>query len=379
MFKYIKKMEESFFELELIKNINTENKSNNFIISPIGLEIIISLCSNGAEGLTQQEMITLLQYENIEEVNSKSKEIISELKEVVKIANGILTKIKPKENFIIKGEEFEANIDLLKNYNSVNKWVKNKTSNKIDKIIDNISPDVMMVLLNAIYFEAFWKIKFDIHLTYFREFFNIDDSKVYIDLMFLNGELLNYYENEDIKAVKLDFDIKDNYINAIFILPKREDFLEQNINYIIDNLNNDTFYNIIDKLKDESSKTKVNFFIPKFFLEYEINLVQILKDMGMSKAFTKEAEFKGINDKLNLFVNQVLQKNYIKVNEEGTQAVSSTELEIILESYTEKDQTAKDFIANRPFLFIIRNDKCMKGHDIIFFSKICKLKKKVFD
>ena len=379
MFKYIKKMEESFFELELIKNINTENKSNNFIISPIGLEIIISLCSNGAEGLTQQEMITLLQYENIEEVNSKSKEIISELKEVVKIANGILTKIKPKENFIIKGEEFEANIDLLKNYNSVNKWVKNKTSNKIDKIIDNISPDVMMVLLNAIYFEAFWKIKFDIHLTYFREFFNIDDSKVYIDLMFLNGELLNYYENEDIKAVKLDYDIKDNYINAIFILPKREDFLEQNINYIIDNLNNDTFYNIIDKLKDENSKTKVNFFIPKFFLEYEINLVQILKDMGMSKAFTKEAEFKGINDKLNLFVNQVLQKNYIKVNEEGTQAVSSTELEIILESYTEKDQTAKDFIANRPFLFIIRNDKCMKGHDIIFFSKICKLKKKVFD
>ena len=379
MFKYIKKMEESFFELELIKNINTENKSNNFIISPIGLEIIISLCSNGAEGLTQQEMITLLQYENIEEVNSKSKEIISELKEVVKIANGILTKIKPKENFIIKGEEFEANIDLLKNYNSVNKWVKNKTSNKIDKIIDNISPDVMMVLLNAIYFEAFWKIKFDIHLTYFREFFNIDDSKVYIDLMFLNGELLNYYENEDIKAVKLDYDIKDNYINAIFILPKREDFLEQNINYIIDNLNNDTFYNIIDKLKDENSKTKVNFFIPKFFLEYEINLVQILKDMGMSKAFTKEAEFKGINDKLNLFVNQVLQKNYIKVNEEGTQAVSSTELEIILESYTEKDQTAKDFIANRPFLFIIRNDKCMKGHDIIFFSKICKLKKKVFN
>ena len=379
MFKYIKKMEESFFELELIKNINTENKSNNFIISPIGLEIIISLCSNGAEGLTQQEMITLLQYENIEEVNSKSKEIISELKEVVKIANGILTKIKPKENFIIKGEEFEANIDLLKNYNTVNKWVKNKTSNKIDKIIDNISPDVMMVLLNAIYFEAFWKIKFDIHLTYFREFFNIDDSKVYIDLMFLNGELLNYYENEDIKAVKLDYDIKDNYINAIFILPKREDFLEQNINYIIDNFNNDTFYNIIDKLKDENSKTKVNFFIPKFFLEYEINLVQILKDMGMSKAFTKEAEFKGINDKLNLFVNQVLQKNYIKVNEEGTQAVSSTELEIILESYTEKDQTAKDFIANRPFLFIIRNDKCMKGHDIIFFSKICKLKKKVFD
>ena len=91
-------------------------------------------------------------------------------------------------------------------------------------------------------------------------------------------------------------------------------------------MNNEIFDNIIEKLKDESSKTKVNFYMPRFEIEYEINFEKILKNLGMIKAFTKEAEFKGISEKLKLFVSQVLQKNYINVNEDGTQAASITEL-----------------------------------------------------
>ena len=369
--------ENSYFEIDLIKKINEENKLNNFVISPMGIELILSLCLNGANGETQQEIIKLLKHKTIEEVNLNSKNIISEINknEEIKIANGILTKIKAKDKFIktVK-EDYESNIVELKDYNNVNKWVENKTNKKINKIIDELSPDVMMVLLNAIYFEAFWKIKFDIHQTYFRDFFNIDGTKEYIKLMFLRGELLNYYEDDKVQAVKLDYDIKNNAINAIVILPKSEEFLEENINNIIDNINNEFFNNIIEKLKEEKSKTKVNFYMPTFEIDYKINLEKILKDLGMLKAFTKEAEFKGISDKLKLFVNQVLQKNYLNVNEEGTQAISITELEIMLESFVMKDETAKDFIANRPFIFILRNENCPKGRDIIFFSKVCKFK-----
>ena len=360
--------EESYFELDLVKKLNEENKTNNFVISPIGLEIILSLCLNGANGETQQEIIKLLKYKTIDEVNNNAKNIISELgkNEEVKMANGILTKIKAKDKFIkIVKEDYDANILELKDYNNVNKWVENKTKNKINKIIDNLSPDVMMVLLNAIYLEAFWKIKFDIHQSYFRDFSNIDGTKEYIKLMFLRGELLNYYEDNKVKAVKLDYNIKDNSLNAIIILPINEDFLEENINHLLDNMNNEIFDNIIEKLKDESSKTKVNFYMPRFEIEYEINFEKILKNLGMIKAFTKEAEFKGISEKLKLFVSQVLQKNYINVNEDGTQAASITELEIMLESFVTKDETAKDFIANRPFLFILRNESGIKGHDII--------------
>ena len=304
------------FEFELIKQLNSENQKENFVISPLGLELVLSLCSNGAEGTTQKEIINLLKYKNIEEVNNNAKEIMKELIEnkEIKLAMGILTKIHPKEKFKLKGKEYGANLEELKNYNNVNKWVMTKTNNKIKKIIENLSPDVVMVLLNAIYFEAFWKIKFDMNHTYNREFFNIDETKVYINLMFLRGTLLNYYENDDLKAVKLDYDIKDNSINAIVILPKREDYLEENINDLIKNMDNDLYQNIIDNLNNDNSKTKVNFYLPKFEMEYNNIFNEILKNLKMKKAFTKYAEFKGIIDKYELFINQILQKNYININ-----------------------------------------------------------------
>ena len=377
----IKKRKMENFEFELIKQLNSENQKENFVISPLGLELVLSLCSNGAEGTTQKEIINLLKYKNIEEVNNNAKEIMKKLSEnkEIKLAMGILTKIHPKEKFKLKGKEYGANLEELKNYNNVNKWVMTKTNNKIKKIIENLSPDVLMVLLNAIYFEAFWKIKFDMNHTYNREFFNIDETKVYINLMFLRGTLLNYYENDDLKAVKLDYDIKDNSINAIVILPKREDYLEENINDLIKNMDNDLYQNIIDNLNNDNSKTKVNFYLPKFEMEYNNNFNEILKNLKMKKAFTKDAEFKGITDKYELFINQILQKNYININEEGTQACTATELEIMLEGYLTKDETAKDFMANRPFIFIIRNEKCPKEHDIIFFTKVYKFDKNIYD
>ena len=371
-------MVESYFEFDFIKKLNMKNKTKNLLVSPLGIEIIISLCSNGAEGLTQEEMIKLLKYQTLDEVNSNANKIVNELDKdnVVKIANGILTKIHPNDKFIIFGRnEYKSNIEELKNYNNVNKWVMNKTNGKIKKIIDNLSPDVMMVLLNAIYFEAFWKKQFDINHTYSKEFYNFDNSKQYVDLMFLRGEKLSYYENDDIKAVKLEFNIPDNSINAIVILPKNDKFLEDSLNYIIEIFDENLFYNIVENLNKESSITKVNLYLPKFELEYDVNLNEVLKELGMKKAFEREAEFKGISNKLKLFINQIIQKNYININEKGTQACSASELEIMLESYLTKDETAKDFIANRPFLYILRNEKCPKGHDIIFFNKICNLKK----
>ena len=299
-------MSESYFQFELIKKLNIENKTNNFVISPLGIELIISLCSNGAEGTTQQQMIELLKHQTIDEVNNIAKKMLveSEKNEKVKIANGILTKINAEKNFFEKGtKDYEAKIEILEDYNTVNKWVNEKTNGKIKSIIENLSPDVMIVLLNAIYFEAFWKEKFNINHTYEKEFFNIDNTKIYINLMFLRGKHLNYYEDDNIKAIKLDYDIKDNSINAIAILPKNEDLLEKNMNELIENLNEEIFYKIVDKLNEENSKTKVNLYLPKFEIENNFNISEILKNLGMNKAFTKEAEFKGISTKLKLFIN----------------------------------------------------------------------------
>lgn len=107
-----------------------------------------------------------------------------------------------------------------------------------------------MILLNATYFEAFWKILFDPKENVYKEFFNLDDinNKVNLNMMFLSGELLNYYENDFIQSVKLNYEVKNDSINAIIILPKK------NIDFYFEHFNNKNYDEIIDGLKKEKKK-----------------------------------------------------------------------------------------------------------------------------
>ena len=367
-------------EIELIKKINEQNKEQNFTVSPIGLEIILSLLSNGAEGETQKEILQLLNYEDIDKANNSSKEIIDECQkndEVLKIASAILTKVKSKTTFITNAREnYDAMIDELKNFETINNWAKKKTKNTINKIIESLPPEVLMILLNAIYFEAEWEKKFDQNLSYDREFMNLDKAslKVRTNMLFYRGESLNYYENDEIEAVKLNYKSKNKSIYAIVILPKT-----LNLNLYISNIfDKEKYDEIIEGLSDEKEKVNVNFIMPKFEMEYKIDFCNILKELGMKKAFTNEAELEGIyNNKSNapIYVGQVIQKNFIKTNENGTQAGSVTELDVILECYMDLDPQAKNFICNKPFLFIIRDEQLPKDRDIIFFTKFCKVEK----
>ena len=364
-------------EIELIKIINEKNKEENFTVSPLGIEILLSLLSNGAEGETQREILKILNYEDIEKANATSKEIITQCQNnegILNIATAILTKVKSKKSFIDKAlSQYEAKVEELQNKEKINKWVQNKTKNTIQRIIESLSPDVIMVLLNALYLEANWEIKFDKNLSYDRDFYNLDKKSwdVRTSMLFYRGELLNYYENDEIQAVKLNYKNTDS-IHSFVILPK-----EINLNFYLNYFTKEKYDEIIEGLNKE--KEKVNFIMPKFEMEYKIEFNDFLKNLGMQKAFTEKAELEGIYSAKNkppMYVGQVLQKNFIKVNEQGTKAGSVTELDIILECYIGKDPEAKDFIANKPFLFIIRDEKLPKDRDVIFFTKFCKVEKK---
>ena len=313
-------------------------------------------------------MLHLLNYKSIEEANKISKEILKQFeinKDIIKIANAILTKIKSNEKFIRTGTiDYDAKIEELKNYEQVNKWVKNKTNNNIIKIMNALEPNVLMILLNAIYFEASWSKQFDPSENKIMDFCNINSlNGKAVNMMFLRGELLNYFENDFLQAVKLNYISNNNSISAIVILPK------ENINNFINQFNNKQYEEIKNGLKKE--KIKVNLYLPKFEVEYKINMEEILYDLGMRKAFTNKAEFKGICKQKDLKIGKVLQKNYIMINEKGTKAASITEIEVIFECFKDKDKEAKDFIANKPFLFLLINENFPKGHDLLFFTKIC--------
>lgn len=360
-------------EINLIKEINTIYNNENFVFSPIGIEIVLSLLSNGAEGETQKEILQLLNYNNIEEANNTSKEILNELKkneEIIKVANGILTRVRAKEKFIKKGtDDYDAKIEELKNYENVNKWVKNKTKNNIIKIIDSLPDEVLMILLNALYFEGFWEKQFDKNDSLLKEFYNLGNKNQKIDttMMILHGSLLNYYENDFAEVVKLKYK-KAKSFHALIILPKEN----YDIEHFIKHFNNEVYEEIIEGLNKEET---INLVLPKFEVEFKDDLSNIINNSGIRKAFTQDAEFKGLCDKIPIHIGQILQKNYINANEEGTQAASVTELEVILECYKGLNPKFKTIIVNRPFIFLLRDEALPKGRDILFFTKICKFEK----
>ena len=134
-------------EIEILKNLNEKNKKENFTISPLGIEILLSLLSNGAEGETQEEILKLLNYENIEKANDFSKKIIAECQRnegILNIATAILTKVKSKIDFVNKARtNYDAKVEELQNMDQINRWAQNKTKNTIKKIIESLPPDVI--------------------------------------------------------------------------------------------------------------------------------------------------------------------------------------------------------------------------------------------
>ena len=358
---------DNFPEILLFKEINKKNKDKNIIYSPIGVELLLSLCTNGAEGDTKKEILEFLKYKDTEEANTNELNIINKSKTykgILNLANLILTKIRVDEKFIKNGEKYDSKIEELRNEKQVNTWCKKQTNGKIPKIIDKVPQTTKMLLLNALYFDSKWKVPFINSMK--QNFFNWgnNDKKKIIDMMI--SEIINrpYLENEQYQAVKLEY-VNKNF-ESIVILPKKNIDIEtfiKNFDYI-------SYKNLVNGLKS----VKVNLSLPKFKVEYSASLKEFLINLGVKKCFLASAEFKGISKKTALCFSDVIQKTYINVNEDGTQAAAVTMVEMG-ETCAGEEEEEKIYImtVNRPFLFIIRNLDNPEGRDIIFISKITKL------
>ena len=109
-------------------------------------------------------------------------------------------------------------------------------------------------------------------------------------------------------------------------------------------------FDIFSKIEKEKASTKVHLEIPRFKIESTIQLNKILKELGMTDMFDDTAaDFEGISDE-NLVVSDAIQKAFMEVDEVGTTAAAATAIVIGTRS-----ATSKSFIANRPFLFFVRD------------------------
>ena len=146
------------FQSNLFNRMNKDKIGDNLIISPLSIFQVLSLTANGANGKTLSEMLDLLQSDSLDELNELNYQIISIFSKLstIDIANAVMTRFTPLENFAEIAKQYLAPIEPLKSVEQVNNWCSNKTHGKIDKILDELDPSTLMIILNAVYFKGEW-------------------------------------------------------------------------------------------------------------------------------------------------------------------------------------------------------------------------------
>ena len=354
------------FQISLFNQLNKKNKGKNLTISPLSIFQALSLVSNGANGQTQLQFLKLLDNKSMEELNLLNLKILSITKDYssIEIANAIMSRFSVLSKFIkCAKENYSSEIQPLNNVIQINKWCDNKTHGKINKIIDELNDNIFMIILNAVYFKGQWIFPFNKNLTKKKIFYNYNSKNNIkeVDTM-INTEHYSYFEDSNLQAIELNF--KKDYMSALIILPNNNIYINDLIN-IIDK-DNEYLYTIIDNLK----YSKVRIEIPKFEINYEESLIEVLKDMGVILAFENKADFSNIRVQNDLKIDKIIHKTYLKVDEDGTEAAAITMIEMVETDMEPIEEKIYEMIINRPFLFIIKNRKLPKNNDIIFISKV---------
>jgi serine protease inhibitor len=364
------------FAFKIFKELMVEDEGKNIFISPLSISTALLMAYNGADGSTMADMAGTLElgYGDLGDVNEGYLDLLKSLKGAdrqvslsicnsIWIEKGFEPRVYPA--FIERlatyydGEMFARNFGAPGTIDEINGWISEKTNEKIDEMISEIDPEMVMFLINAIYFKGDWVNEFDESKTRAGDFFLPDGEIVRLEMMSTKDKFSYYAEDwggEGLQIARLPYG-RDKIAMYIF-LPGRDGSLES----LLEGLNQTMFDDYLGRL---SQVDKLNVKLPKFKLEYGTKrLNDALTNLGMGVAFDMvAANFSGIApiDPWNLYIDFVDHKAFIEVNEKGTEAAATTVVGIALTS------ASPMFYVDRPFFFAIRDDR---SGSILFMGKI---------
>lgn len=347
----------AIFGFNILNKLYNEAPEENIFISPTSIALALSMAYNGSGGETKEEMAKVLAISDIslEKLNQETQNLIVQYKDIdpkveIALANSIWTRsgFEPKESFIkTLGEWYAATAKALdfnkqEAIDEINNWVKKNTKDKIESIVDYpISRDVIMYLINATYFKGIWTDEFNPENTKERSFYDGDNIEKKHDFMYRHDDF-SYLENNDFQAVRLPYG-ENERLNMYVFLPK------DNLKSFINKLNYENWNNWMVDFKSKEG----NLYLPKIKIEYEKNLNEYLKSLGMNLAFTGQANFENIDR--NILISRVLHKTFVEVNEEGTEAAAVTAIDVG-RGYVEPEEIFSMEV-NKPYFFVIRDDE----------------------
>ncbi len=332
------------FAVNLIKQ---NFKNNNVLISPLSVKIALAMTLNGAENETKKQMENLLGMtcqELNEDILKYTSSLTSTKKAKFHIANSIWLR---DYDFTVKDEFLQATVNYYgagvfkesfdnSTVKKINGWVKENTDGMIKEIIDGIEKDTVMYLINALAFDAEWLNVYEKSDVREGQFTSISKEKQKAEMM--SSTEYSYLEDDFATGF-----IKGYHGNYAFValLPKGD------IESYIASLNGNAIENILKTKESTTVRCK----LPKFSLDYDVLLNDSLINMGMSDAFSKDnADFSKMSD-YELYIDSVIHKTHITVDEKGTKAGAVTSIE--MKNASMPIDKPKEVILDRPFVYMI--------------------------
>ncbi|RCR67964.1 serpin family protein [Larkinella punicea] len=355
------------FSFDFLKRVNEDQKKDeNIFVSPLSLHMALGMLLNGAAGQTADEMKKAMHLEGVSlaDANQTYEFLLKGLptadpKVTTKLANSIwyrngfsvepsyLDVTKKTFNAQISGEDFNNPTPVI---NKINQWASDNTNARIKNVIQEIKPEQVLFLLNALYFKGDWKYQFETKNTFDSPFTLVSGLQKQVKMMNMTTSLRHAFR-PTYGAFELPYG--DGTYSMTVLVPTENSSADA----IINTLNATEWADLQQAMRE----SKVAVGLPKFTMEYEATLNDALSRMGMPSAFSNAANFSGISTGQGLQVSYVKQNTYVAVDEKGTEAAAVTSIGV------EVTSAGPSLICDRPFVFLITE----KGTgSVLFMGKI---------
>jgi len=361
------------FGLKLFREVVRQEVDKNIFISPLSVSMALGMTANGAAGSTLDSMRATLELADLTEAESNAAyqsliELLTEADPKVRfdIANSIwyrdiwtfnadfLGRCQDYFDAVVRGLDFSDPAAA----DTINTWVDENTQGKIEEIVVKpIDPDIVMFLINAIYFKGTWTYEFDPENTRDDVFNLLDGSQAGCRMMEQRSEY-PYLSTDQFQMVDLPYG--DGLFTMTIFLPRTN----VHVDSLIAQFTPENWQLWISSLAPDSGDIQ----LPKFTLEYELKMNAVLKALGMGIAFGEGAvDFSRLIDPAGLiWIGKVKHKTFVQVDEEGTEAAAATVVTMVL-SAGGGHSTGFVMRVDRPFVFVIRE---RTSGALLFMGKI---------
>lgn len=364
------------FAFRLYHLIASQNSETNIFFSPLSISVSLAMLSMGAVGDTQTQILEGLGFNltkmSLPEIHEGFRSVqhtiarpFADLR--ISVGNALILSqdLQLLPEFASVTETSYNSKVLYANFRDkkaatqlINNYVKEKTQGKIKNLVNDLSPNVRMVLVNYIFFQGLWKKPFPFSGVSTRDFHVDENTVVKVPMMLQDEEEHWFLEDRRVPCTVLRMDYRGDAV-AFFILPNRG-----KMNEVEQVLSPGMLIRWNRLLRNRFFYRKLTLQVPKFSISNSYALDEILPDLGFQDLFTLHADFSNITKEEKLQLSNVFHKAVLNVNEVGTEAAASTGSSVMFYSARHK----KRYLTfNRPFVVVIYSTS---SETILFMGKV---------